>query len=222
MQFDDLLPGDTDRAAFVGQTGSGKTTLARHVLERRHYVVVYDPKGMIRWPGWQVLKRLKDACNSPSARMIYQPSYEELANADAVDAFFAWIYRREHTTVYVDEVYAIARGDVYPYHYGACLTRGREKDIAVYTATQRPARVPQIMFSEAEHVYCFRLKMPQDRQRVEEMTGIDRRLVGDLPKQQFYYAPQDGDVSGPYRLDLSTRSAPTVPSTHSHHQLARI
>jgi hypothetical protein len=209
--FAQLLPGPHDRAVFVGQTGSGKTTLAHLVLEQRPYVVAYDPKGYLNWPGWKRFTSLHalasvlghDPDRHPHA--IYRPSYAELSDERTVNAFFEWVYKREHTTVYVDELSAISSGDVYPWYFGANLTRGRERGISVFCATQRPARIPQIVLSESEHVYIYRLKLPRDRQRVAEMCGVDESVIAALRGYEFLYAPQSGDVSGPYVIDLSTR-----------------
>jgi hypothetical protein len=203
VPFESLMPGPTDRAAFVGQTGSGKTTLAEYVCSQRPYVVVLDPKGRIAWQGYEIHTRLEKLKESKAPRLIYKPVYEELQDPDVMDLFFQWTFRRGNTALYVDEIYAIARGDVYPFHLGACLTRGREVGVVVYSATQRPARVPQIVFSESEHVYCFKLKLPQDRDRMEEITGLDASSIATLPKHHFYYAPQDGEPAGPLTLRLA-------------------
>ena len=202
----DLLPGPSDRACFVGQTGSGKTTLAEYVCRFRPYVVVYDAKGTIRWPGYKLVTKLErlQAAARQSSRIIYRPTYGELHDADIVDAFFEWVYRRKRTCIYVDELSAITRGDVYPWHLGACLTRGRELGVVVYASTQRPMKIPQVVLSESEHVYNFRLRLPQDRKRMHETTGIHPIRVSELAKQEFYYIPQDGDPEGPYRLQLPT------------------
>lgn len=203
VAFDSLMPGVTDRAAFVGQTGSGKTTLAENICKLRPYVVVLDPKGTVNWQGYELHRNLDSLTQSKAAKLTYRPVYDELANDETMDLFFRWVFERRNTTLYVDEIYAVAHGDVYPPHYGACLTRGREVGVVVYTATQRPAFVPQIMFSESEHVYCFYLKMPRDRERVEAMTGIDKREIHSLPKHRFLYAPQDGEPVGPLTLRLA-------------------
>lgn len=201
----EFVPGPTDRAAFIGQTGSGKTTLARVILERREWCVVYDPKGLIAWPGWQQVKGLEQLRDSRSPRIVYKPSYAELRDPDDVDRFFRWIYDRRHTTLYVDEVYAICNGPEYPWHYGACLTRGRERGVSVFTATQRPASIPMVCLSESEYYYVFFLKLDQDRERVEKLTGIDRDSIKALRKHRFYFAPQDAEAAGPFYLELSSQ-----------------
>jgi energy-coupling factor transporter ATP-binding protein EcfA2 len=197
-----LQPAPTDRAAFVGQTGSGKTTLAQRLLATRAYVVVLDGKGTLDWPGYDFQRSLNDAMKSKAARILYRPTYEELADVDTQDAFFEWIFRRRNTTVYVDELATVTQGDQYPFHFGACFTRGRELNIETWCSTQRPTRIPQIVLSESEHVYCFRLRLYQDRAKVEQTAQIPESAIVGLPKQEFIYARQDADPSGRLKLQL--------------------
>lgn len=201
----ELLPGPTDRAVFFGQTGSGKTTLARHMLESRDFVVVIDGKGLINWTDYQLYQNLDAAMKSSDRRYpakIWRPSHEALRDPEALDKFFEWIYRRGNTTVYIDEVYTVTEGEQIPPFYHACLTRGREHKVETWSATQRPMRIPQVVMSEAEHAYLFRLAMEQDRKKVASMCAIDPYQLQRLPKYQFFYAPQDGEVMGPLRLKM--------------------
>lgn len=199
-----LVPAKSDRALFVGQTGSGKTTLARVLLEARRYVVVLDAKGTIKWPGYRLEKNLDRLVKRAEPRLIYRPTMEELVDESTIDSFFRWIYLRRNTTVYIDETAAITRGDVYPFHYGACFMRGRELNVEVWSATQRPTRIPQVALSESEHVYAFRLRLPQDRMRVEALTGISQDAISGLTKRNFLYAPQSGEVAGPFTLSFDS------------------
>lgn len=200
-----LVPGRTDRVAFIGQTGSGKTTLARWLLQSRTYVVLLDVKGTISWPGYTLVKSLRAAEKldpDEAPRIIYRPTYDELEDWSVLDRFFRWCYERGNCTVYIDETMGICNGDSFPRWYGACLTRGRESGVEVWSATQRPLRIPQVTLSEAEHVYTFRLRMPQDRARVEQLTAISQERIAALSKREFLYAPQDGAVLGPLVLEL--------------------
>lgn len=209
VRLSDIMPGPTDRAICIGQTGSGKTTLAQFLCATREFVVALDPKGLLKWPGYTRVTTLERAVALKAKehpRIIYAPTYAELQDAETIDQFFQWIYQRRNCTVYVDETAAITDATNFPFHFGACYMRGRERNIEVFASTQRPARVPLIVFSEAEHVYCFRLNMPGDRERVEQMTGIPAEVIRELPKREFIYAPQEGDYSPPMKLELG-RSA---------------
>lgn len=202
MDFNGLLPGRTDRAFICGQTGSGKTTLVRALLAQRKYVVVLDGKGNLDWAGYALRRRFANLVGDKAHKLIWRPSHEELRDFDALDRFFEWIFRRGNTTLYVDEAYTVTRGDELPDFYHACLTRGREYGVEVWSGTQRPLRIPQVLMSEAEHSYLFRLKMLQDRAKVASMVDIRAEDLRALPKHQFFYAPQDGEVRGPMRLKL--------------------
>lgn len=202
LTLDELTPRKTDRALFVGMTGSGKTTLAQILLRSRGYVVAVDFKGLLKWPGYEVHTGIGSLARAKAPRLIYRPNYDEIRNEEIQEQVWEWLYRRGNTTVYVDETAAVTEGNVYPFYYGACLMRGREHGIELWSATQRPARIPSIVLSESEHVFAFRLRLPQDRERVEALTMIERESIAVLPKHEFLYAPQDGDIVGPLRLNL--------------------
>lgn len=216
MLLTDIVPARTDRAVIVGQTGSGKTVLAQYLLRTREYVVVCDPKRRIDWPGYTVHKTLKSLVASKDKRLVYRPNHDALKNwqsgDDEIERFFEWIFRRGSTTLYVDEVYMITRGEEMPRFYHACLTQGRELEVETWSATQRPMNVPQVVLSEAEHTYAFFLKMPQDRRKVEMMCAVDGDAIGALPKYKFYYAPQNGDAIGPLQLNLKSDRQVTTRS----------
>ena len=203
-QLYQIAPQRTDRALFVGKTGSGKTTLARCLLAGRTYVAVLDPKGNIAWPGYDRHTTFRALIKSRAPKLIYSPKWNELNDPDYWEAFFTWIYKRKNTTVYVDEVFAVTQGQVIPPHYHACLTRGRELGISTWSATQRPKSIPQVLKSEAEHIYTFRLKLDVDRVAIEQTTALDEALQAALPtKHVFYYSSEEGGNFGPLTLKLS-------------------
>lgn len=210
-----LIPKRTDRGFVTGQTGSGKTTLVRVLLQHRKHVVVLDSKGQMRWPGYTIVTsfdKLTDINPEKIHRVIYKPTYEELSRKAVMDSFFKWVYDRRHCTLYVDELASVTEGNLFPFHYGACLMRGREMGVEVISGTQRPTSIPQIAMSEAEHHYIFKLILPQDRQRIESITGIPVERIAALSKRQFLYAPQGGEIVGPLSLELDQRGVQSSSS----------
>lgn len=208
------VPGHSDRAFIAGQTGSGKTVLARYLCRYRKNVVVLDPKRRIDWNGYRIVTSLKAAAKLNAKqvqRIVYRPDFAAVKDwnngDDEIQRFFEWVYVRGKTTLYVDEAYMVTRGEELPDFYHACLTQGRELGIETWTATQRPMNIPQVLQSEAEHAYIFRLKLPQDRRKIQETCGVPVDAIEGLKKQQFLYAPQAGDTQGPFHLNLSQRAA---------------
>lgn len=193
----DITPARSDRAFLVGMTGSGKTTLARQLLTSRLYVVALDYKRLLKWPDFRLCTSLKQLVDAREPKLLYRPSIHDFASAENSALLWEWLYKRGNTTVYVDETAITIDVHNLPLYYRACLMQGREHGIEVWSSTQRPLDIPSVIGSESEHVYAFRLRLPQDRKRVEDLTGISSRAIGDLTKRRFLYAPQDGDVTGP-------------------------
>ena len=195
----------TDRVALVGTTGSGKTTLLAALAATRPYVLLYDPKGDSAWDGgeWVVVR---EAARLPKRyfppRVRYHPYPELLRDRDELESVFWYAYHAGNMTLIVDEGYMATLGGTWtPTGLHACIAQGRSRGVGVWVATQRPHKIPQIVLSEAEHWYVFRLNHPIDRNAVWQWTGIPPRNIAALPKKAWYYVHM-GEIYGPHTLDL--------------------
>lgn len=164
-----------DRAIFLGATGSGKTTLARALMYGVKNVAVLDPKRTFTLPeSWQAVTTddmetvLEHTGPKP---IIYRPGAEILDDPESVEWWFWWVYNRGHTLAYIDEAMMVTKESRPLRGYAACIQLGREKGIGVWSATQRPARVPIVLLSESEHMFAFRLRHPQDLARVADYSS---------------------------------------------------
>jgi hypothetical protein len=204
-----ISPKLTERAVFIGKTGCGKTTLARYMLNHWPFVVVLDIKDRLFWKGYKRVTSFQELINSKEPKLIYAPKHEELIDKESgelsayIHDFFKWIYNRQNTVVYIDEVYGVTIGNKLPYYYHACLTRGRELNIMVFSATQRPKDIPQVILSESDNYYVFRLLLPQDRAKVKSILPFSEERLMALGEHQFLYGRADGIMSEtPLRLNL--------------------
>jgi len=185
-----------DEHVFIdGMTGTGKTWIARKLHAFDPYVVVHDTKGTFEWPEVpkdqlimvRTLKALSRVNPKRHSKVIYRPHLEEL-NQDAYALFYRWAYLSGHWRVITDELMEVCDN---PFKYALYLkgiwTRGRELGITSTSCTQRPTGVPVLAMSEATHTFSLNLRMPQDRQKMAEVTGCPELLRQPGKYQAWYY-----------------------------------
>lgn len=190
-----IKPGRDDRAVLIGKTGCGKTTLARFFVEdsEKPFSVTWNPKGSDAVLGWNQthvgsLGALYDAADKEERRIVYTPDPFVAEDERNQAEFFYWVYENKNRRLYLDEATAIVYGGVkVPRGLLALINRGRERGVSTMTATQRPSGVPMNILSESEHYYVFKTLLPQDRQRVEAITGITVEDQAGLNDHEFYY-----------------------------------
>lgn len=200
--------GDDEHVFIAGMTGSGKTFLAQvYAAGIEKQVFVLDTKGTFDWPYLPPNQKIivGTLAELPTAagqhkNIIYRPIREELTDAH-YNSFFQFCYYLGNCTVLVDEVMQVCpTPSRIPEFYKGILTRGRELNVNVWSATQRPATIPVVVYSEATHWFIFKLNAAPDRDRLADFTGWDE-LREPVPKQVFYYfdanqgsAPQRGKL----------------------------
>ena len=161
-----------ERVLIAGKTGSGKTWLAHKLLAHASRLIVVDPKGnLTKWGlkepnfwDWKAFERGK-----PARLRIVPPIG---ADPDWFEEFFARLYNYGNLTLYIDEVYGVTPPGAKPGMWlSALYTRGRERGIGVWAATQRPVWVPLFLISEADWMLIFRLNLYDDRKRIASIAG---------------------------------------------------
>lgn len=176
---------------FVGATGTGKTTFAKSLLWHRANVVVLDPKRTFRlppdWPHatYETMAGVRNHQDreGESATIIYRPDPDDL-DLQCED-FFAWVFERGNTLLYVDEAAEVSTPTKISKSYSRCLRLGRERGIGTWSATQRPVWIYRAIYTEAEHVFIFRLRDLDDRQAVARFTTKD--ILAKNPTGHGFY-----------------------------------
>ena len=156
-----------ERVVFVGATGSGKTELAKHFLKRLNRVVIIDPKHTFRLDGFTRRKTIP--LLGKRFKIIYRPDrHDDGKLADFLDD----LLRLKHVTIYVDELQSLVLRFPEATEVLTDIVRvGRERFVSVWSAMQRPKRVPIFFLSEAEATFMFNLRRQEDRQYMAEYVG---------------------------------------------------
>jgi hypothetical protein len=192
-----------DQHVFIpGMTGSGKSVLAETYLAGYDNVIKLDSKdevterrkkGQPLWRGltedrdYTVVTALAEIPEVDTNKIIYVPRFEE-QNLEHYDAFFKYVYERENTIAWVDELMAIAdSARVYPPYLKACYTRGRSKNVSIWALTQRPVEVPTIATANSTHFFVYDLMLDQDRQKMAAVTGMKEMQVNPGWHNFWYY-----------------------------------
>lgn len=187
----------------AGSTGSGKSVLAEIYLAGKNfpYVVKLDTKGeyyerkAAGFPAWRgleenkdytVIFKLKEIDRVQTKKIIYVPDFEE-QELSYYDALCKWIYERENTVLWIDELMSVAENaHRYPRHLKALLTRGRSKNCGVWSLTQRPSEIPSIIMANSTHFFIFNLNLPQDRDKLIKVTD-QKEFIQKPEKYHFWY-----------------------------------
>lgn len=194
-----LIP--TDRHVLIaGMTRSGKSFLCEEYLARYKYVVKFDTKHEVDErrrkgePIWSFLKEGKDFTvsneyekldNIDTDKIIYAPKFEE-CNSDYYNRFFKWVYDRENTIVWVDELMSFTSAMSYPEELKRLMIMGNSKNVSAWCCTQRPSGIPTIVTANVSYIFCFNLNMPADRKKMADITGCEElnRMPGG---HNFWY-----------------------------------
>lgn len=189
-----------ERVLFVGKTGSGKTELSKFFLSKMNRCLIIDPKHMFILDGFEKRKSLPFRNND--FRIIFRPNDNE---DTALSQLIQKILHDGDCTIYCDELSTLA--EQFPEstkRLGNVARIGREMNVAVWNALQRPRWIPRIFLTESEIVFNFNLRAGDDRKLMAEFVGPEALLP--LEPYAFLYSNVRDTSPAKMRLDLDKRS----------------
>jgi hypothetical protein len=195
-----------------GHTGSGKTFLAGHMLERivprRVPVVVIDPKhDFYGTPGqgWEIKDDLPRNWESRTRRqrplhmrLIIRPEFTQDFRKNArVNEIYRRIFERKGALVYLDDAQRLTAQHMSSAEMAMLVQMGRSRGVSVWASTLRPAGIPRYFLSESDHIFCFRLRDQEDRDRVASVIGPRGKEHPGPGPHDFFYRPPGVDLVDP-------------------------
>lgn len=197
LNFYEIPP---DKHVLVaGATGTGKSYLAEQYLKGYQYVVKLDTKdetterqraGLSPWEGlkenvdFTVVRNFELLDEVETDKIIYVPPFEEQTKEN-FNRFFDWIFKRENTILWIDELMSIGTVNSYPFSLGRLYQQGRSKGIGIWACSQRPSGIPSIAPANSSYYFIFNLYLKADRKRMVDSTGMD--AMDELPKGHNFW-----------------------------------
>lgn len=197
--------------ALIGQTGANKTTFAAPLLEQRHYVLAFDPKGgdstlaTLRWPRllrWPMTKKqLDQIAEGYPARYIVGPKISRFEERPKQIELFRKVLQETFDmggwTEYVDEFQIAADRKMMNLakEVETGLIAARDKKISVVTAYQAPSWVPTAAHRQASYLVLWPTRSADVVKKFGEVVGRDWRqlfqLMRNMPKWHCLVATPD-------------------------------
>jgi energy-coupling factor transporter ATP-binding protein EcfA2 len=195
-----------------GRTGSGKSTTIRILcsfISQTVPVFIVDSKPSSIYKGWglaiddpdDALRTLgTDTKHGQYPRVIYQPP-EEFSGPDVlpghVDLIYGELYDRAKATrrplcVVTDEVGHVMPGVNPGPGANNILSRGRELRLISLWATQRPARIPLVVYTQVNAFIIHRLLGKADKDMIKSHCGMDQ--LPALGRFEFIYWDESEDL----------------------------
>lgn len=203
LNFDTIPP---DRHVLVvGATGTGKSFLAEQYLKGYKYVVKLDTKdetserrreqkspwdGLEEGKDFTVSHRFNELDEIETDKIIYVPPYEEQTREN-FNAFFNWIFERQNTILWIDELMSVGSVNSYPWSLGRLYQQGRSKGVGIWACSQRPSSIPSIVPANSSYYFVFNLYLKADRKRIVDSTGMDQ--FNDIPEGHNFWYYKMGD-----------------------------
>lgn len=205
MSIDNHIP--TNKHVLIcGTTGTGKSFLAEQYLKGYKYVIKLDTKdetserrrkaqspweGLTEGKDFTVCSNLDELDNIDTDKIIFNPPYFEQTE-ELFNAFFDWVFLRENTIVWIDEVMGIGTSNRMPRSLLRIYTQGRSKNVGLWACSQRPAGIPTIILANSDYYFIFNLNNVNDRKRMYEMTGCREML--ELPTGHYFWYCKIGNT----------------------------
>jgi hypothetical protein len=148
--------------------------------------MVIDPKATIDPNVW----KLEWATEAKLRSLARGKSERILVRADTLEEYGTWLQHAwdiGNLVVYIDELYALVEfgQSKPPKILSRIYTQGREKEVGVWGATQRPSWVPMFTLSESDWFFAFRTQLQDDRRRLAELMGEE--VMQPIPDKHGFW-----------------------------------
>jgi len=174
--------------AAIGPTESGKTSLILALLADRKYVTAFGtkPRDLVldqfaRKHNYEFMTEWKNLDATKVPRRMLWPDARDLYSVKnqrrQFTLAFERIYREGNWTLYLDELWFIAKMLKLEYEVKMYLLQARANGISLVVATQRPAWVPLEVYDNSTWVFFWRDNDETNLKRISGISWLSKNLV---------------------------------------------
>lgn len=181
---------------ILGRMGSGKTVMARHCVEGKPRLVVYDPMRQFSDLG-TVVDNKYDLCHyirgnlHGNFKVIYQPEIDPNDEGNVKREEFKFICKVINSiqNVYflVDEIdTCLPPTDKENGFFENLLARARHAQISLIATTIRYVDVKRKMTAQAHKIFCFHMHEKRDIEYFKGLMGKSAEELKMLPPYHYF------------------------------------
>lgn len=198
------------RGVLIGQSGTGKSYLAKRLLPVSGRLCIIDPKRLFKYNhDIEVYHNVDWLLFNRPDRFIYRPKPDNLTNLYDYNRVYKYVYDRGNFLCYTDDIVGVMNKTRYPHYLQVCYQMGREKNVSMLSAFQRPANVPLFTYTEVNKFWIFTLVSGGDTKRVREwLEDYDPEQL--THQHSFYYRSLFDSKNGRYAILKTGRNQTTM------------
>lgn len=179
-----------EHVTLIGPTGQGKTTLARQLLPRRKYIVVFATKrkdkliSEMRNDGeFLTVKEFNGNTGVGHTKYILYPAHSGTLRGtmekqrEAFKHGLEVAFHQGNWCVYVDEGKFICDNLKLATECEMLWQQGRSLGVSLVMSVQRPVKVPLAAYESATHIFFFRNTDEANLKRIGGIGGQDRKAI---------------------------------------------
>lgn len=187
------------RFTFIGKTRSGKSFLAWFFLrqfaeDKTRQIIFIDPK--------HERKKFGDGSTLDKPKLVkkydknaHVQIFQSYTWTDELEHMVDMVLKRGNAIVVLDELGGIANAASVPTGITRLWTQGGGKGVGAWAMLQFPKRTPQVIKSQTELFFMFRLNSLEHRKEMLDYIP-DKRIVTDkLPLKYFWLYSDDMDTA---------------------------
>lgn len=166
----DSWPGDRIALDTTGDFINGGGRVATHLEPDTVDLEVPPPS---RWP-----EHLKEA-DQDRLSLRYVPDHSDKDYAEDMDRVVGLAFSHGDCLLVIEEMGLVAPAGGSKPHTRRALHMSRHQGLTIVETMPRTMDIDPLALSQCDVIYCFDLPNPDDRKRLADVIGWDRRQVDD-------------------------------------------